>query len=118
MKFEDLFHYLGSGLTDARQTLIEMKKRKTRFHIQLQDKALGIAIENAFIALQEILDDWKPEKDYYIVSSFLQKKDYKKVAHDLEKERSLIWKREKGLKLHEYFALKEVINYLGKKTDD
>lgn len=108
---------MGSGLTDARQTLLEMKKTKTRFRVVLQDKTLGSAIENTFIALQGIIDDWKPEKDYYIVSKFLQNKDYKEVAQELEKERSLIWKREKGLKLNEYFALKEVINYLGGKTD-
>src|SRR5262249_12529276 len=53
---------MGNGLTDARQTLIEMKKSKTRFHILLEDKALGKAVENTFIALQGIWDDWRPEK--------------------------------------------------------
>jgi len=79
----------------------------------LQDEALGCALTNSFVALQSIIDDWKLEKDYYIVAEFLQHADYKKVALELDKERSLMWKREKSLKLEEYFALKNVINYLG-----
>lgn len=104
---------LGSGLTEARETLIRLKKSKSRFHVILQDKALENALQNAFVAFQGIIDDWKPNKDYYIVTEFLQNRDYKEVAIELNKERSLIWKREKGLKIEEYFALKQVINYLG-----
>jgi hypothetical protein len=108
---------LGSGLTKARETLTGMKKNKSRFHVILQDKALENALQNAFIALQGIIDDWRPDKDYYIVAKFLQNRDYKEVALELNKERSLIWKREKGLKLEEFFALKKVINYLGDNKD-
>jgi len=67
--------------------------------------------------LQRIIDGWKLKKDYYIVAKFLQHIDYKQVATELKKERSLMWKREKSLKLEEYFALKEVITYLGGNND-
>jgi hypothetical protein len=108
---------MGSGLTNARAALLGLKKTKLRFHIVLQDKKLENAIQNAFLALQWILDDWNSKRDYYIVAEFLQTRDYKTVARELDKNNSLIWKREKGLRINEYFALKEVINYLGGKTN-
>ncbi|HEV2480568.1 MAG TPA: SatD family protein [Puia sp.] len=106
---------LGSGLTAAREKLIALKKKKQRFNSSLQNKSLEKAINNTFVVLQAIIDSWKLKKDYYVVAEFLKSKDYKKVAVDLNKERSLIWKREKSLKIEEYFALKEVIHYLGTK---
>ena len=115
---EVAYGMLGSGLTDARAALLSLKKTKSRFHIVLQNKQLENAIQKAFVVLQWILDDWNPRKDYYIVAEFLESKDYKTVARDLEKATSLMWKRKKGLRINEYFALKEVINYLGGKTSD
>ena len=109
------YEMLGSGLSEARETLAELKKMKARFYVMLQDKAHGEAINNVFIVLQNIIDTWKIKKDYYIVAKFLEHKDYKKVATELNKERSLIWKRERSLNLADYFALKEVITYLGGK---
>ena len=106
---------LGSGLTAAREELVGSKKKKTRFNINIQNKDLGKAINNIFVVLQGIIDHWRPEKDYYLVTEFLKEKDYKKVAKDLKKERSLIWKREKSLQIEEYYALKEVIHYLTDK---
>ena len=106
---------LGSGLTEARETLVRSKKQKTRFNITLNDQELEKALTDAFLVLQRIIDKWKVEKDYYIVAEFLANKDYKRVAADLEKERSLIWKREKSLGIEEYFALKDVIHYLASK---
>jgi len=48
---------------------------------------------------------------------FLQQKDYKQVAEELNKDRSLMWKREKSLKLDQYFATKEIIKYIGEESD-
>lgn len=111
------YEMLGSGLTEARASLIELKNAKARFYIAIKDKALGNAINKAFVVLQRLIDDWNLNKDYYIVSKFLQHKDYKQVASELNKERSLMWKREKSLKLEDYFALKEIVTYLGGNKD-
>jgi hypothetical protein len=111
------YEMLGSGLTEARENLTALKKMKTRFHVAIQDQVRGNAINNAFVVIQRIVDDWKLEKDYYIVAKFLQHMDYKQVASELNKERSLMWKREKSLRLEEYFALKDVITYLGGNND-
>jgi hypothetical protein len=106
---------LGSGLTAARERLTQSKKRKTRFDISIQNKNLEKAINDIFVVLQGTVDSWRPEKDYYVVAEFLEKKDYKEVAADLNKDRSLLWKREKSLRITEYFALKGVIHYLANK---
>ena len=104
---------LGSGLTSAREYLANLKTGKNRFYFKLINEKKGAALNHAFFTLQRLIDDWSIRKDYYIVSEFLQHKDYKQVAIDLDKERSLMWKREKSLKLEEYFAIKEVIKYIG-----
>lgn len=105
---------LGTGLTLARESLAAMKTHKNRFYFNIKDKEKNQVLNQLFFILKELVDYWNVEKDYYIVSKFLEHKDYKQVAFELDKERSLIWKRKKSLKIDEYFALKEVILYLGK----
>jgi hypothetical protein len=110
------YEMLGSGLTATRENLTLLKKTKARFQIQIQDQDLGKTLNKALLVLQGIIDNWKLKKDFYIVAKFLQHMDYKQVAIELNKERSLMWKREKSLRLEDYFALKEVITYLGGKN--
>jgi hypothetical protein len=107
------YEMLGSGLTNARSYLSEMKNSNERFRIKLADKQHSDAINNAFIVYQHIVDGWQVEKDYYIVSKFLEFLDYKQVAVALNKDKSLMWRREKTAKIKEYLALKNVINFLG-----
>ena len=104
---------MGSGLTEARETLSELKNTRNRVHVKIKDEARSAAINNAFVGFQDIIDDWKLKKDYYIVSKFLEFGDYKRVAVELNKERSLMWKRERSLKIEAYLALRNVLNYLG-----
>ncbi|PUZ20718.1 SatD family (SatD) [Chitinophaga costaii] len=107
------YEMLGPGLTAARETLNQLKRDHHRFEINLQDQALSGALNNSFFALQSIVDNWNPEKDYALVDGFLRYIDYKKVAAALHKTPSLMWKREKSLQIKAYNALKAVINYLG-----
>lgn len=107
------YEMLGSGLTSAREHLAKLKTGKRRFYFKLKDKEKSTSLNEAFFVLQSLRDAWKADKDHYLVSGFLQGKDYKQIAEDLNKERSLIWKRRKSLKMEEYFSLKEVIKYIG-----
>jgi hypothetical protein len=111
---EIAYEMLGSGLTEARELLAELKKAKNRICVKIRNEKRSNAINDAFVALQDITDDWKLKKDYYIVAKFLESGDYKQVAIELNKERSLMWKRGKSLRIEAYMALKNVINYLGK----
>jgi hypothetical protein len=104
---------LGDGLTIARKYLENLKKSKHRFYFNLKDKKKEAELNNLFIALQDIVDDWDREKDYNLVSKFLELNDYKAVALNLNKERSLMWKRNKSLKIDSYNALKLVANFIG-----
>lgn len=104
---------LGEGLTTARERLQELKNGKSRFYVALQNMKLGDAINNAFFALQGIVDNWIRLKDVYIASMFVNKIDYKQIAINVKKEKSVIWKRKKSLKIEEYLAVKNVLRYLG-----
>jgi hypothetical protein len=57
---------------------------------------------------------WDVNKDYEIVSSFIKYKDYKKVALQLNRTRSIIWKRGKTLNIEAYFSIKEIIKITSK----
>ena len=100
---------LGPGLTRARQCLQELKKSTDRFYFEGgQEKKMSI-LNNLFIVYQSIKDVWSIEKDYPIVKEFLEDSDYKKVAKNLKKDTSQIWKREKSLKIHSFLSLKSAI---------
>jgi len=109
---EIAYGMMGDGLTRARKYLENIKKEDTRFFIWLKDQAQKNALNNLFIALQDLIGDWNIERDHRLIIAFLEYIDYKRVAMELQKERSLMWKREKTLKINSYFALKEVANYL------
>ncbi|HEY8931410.1 MAG TPA: SatD family protein [Mucilaginibacter sp.] len=103
---------LGDGLTRARKYLENLKKEESRFFFWLKDSQRSIALNGAFTALQEIIDDWNTGRDYYLIDAFLTYDNYARVAMELKKERSLMWKRRKSLKINAYLALKGVANYI------
>lgn len=103
---------MGTGLTNARQALEETKSSNYRYFFNLQNKKTSIALIKSMFVYQSIIDDWKIDKDYNLIAKFIKYKDYKKVADNLGKTRSQIWKREKSLKIEEYFSIKSVINYI------
>jgi len=103
---------LGEGLTNARKALQEAKLTKNRYHIILKNSEMSKALTNSFIIYQGLTDDWKIVRDRELLTEFLKGNDYKIVADELGKTRSQIWKREKSLKINEYIATKEVINYI------
>lgn len=109
------YEMLGEGLTSAREALEDNKTSSNRYHFHLKDREKSAALSDCMFMYQSIVDDWKVDKDYELISSFIQFKDYKKVAEGLGKTRSQIWKREKSLKIEEYFSCKSVIHYIAEK---
>ena len=110
---EIAYGMLGDGLTRARQYLEYLKKEDARFFFWLKDQQQKKALNQVFTALQDITDDWNLTRDHDLITAFLKFGDYKRVAMELKKERSLMWKRKKNLKINAYFALKEVASYIG-----
>lgn len=100
---------LGPGLTEARKKLTELKESHHRFYIALIDAPTTVLLNNAFLLLQLLVGQWKPEKDYELAYHFIRYGDYKKVAALLNKNRSLMWKRERTLNIESYGAIKNII---------
>jgi len=110
------YEMLGEGLTEARELLGKLKEGDSRFFVSLADKNVSTILNESFTIYQSIIEEWKVEKDYEIVSSFLTFKDYKKISAILKRNRSLIWKRERSLHLKSYYAVKKIIELSVKPT--
>ena len=100
---------LGTGLIESRD-MLQMLKRKSsrRFSIECKDDYLNGYLKNTFTIFRGIKRNWK-FVDYPLIAAFLKCKDYKEVAKELGKDSSLMWRREKSLRMKSYFALKDLI---------
>lgn len=104
------YEMLGEGLTQARYQLNELKtEKRIRFFIDIKKKRENALFTNSFVIFQSILDEWKMA-DAELINEFLQEDNYRKVAENLGKDISLVWKREKSLKMREYKAVKFLIH--------
>src|SRR6478735_336225 len=100
---------LGKGLATARKKLEELKSEKdNRFLIDSGNSKTDGLLNNLLFLYRSILDSWSP-KDFALLSAFWEKHDYKKVAEQFGKVNSLMWKRERSLKLKEYAVIKETL---------
>jgi len=100
---------LGKGLATARKKLEELKSEKdNRFLIDSGNPKTDGLLNNLLFLYRSILDSWSP-KDFALLSAFWEKQDYKKVAEQFGKVNSLMWKRERSLKLKEYAVIKETL---------
>jgi hypothetical protein len=109
---EIAYGMLGEGLTQARELLEQVKQKKhDRFLVLSGNEQLNEMLNRALLLYQSIVDDWKPT-DSLLISTFLQHLDYKLVAEQLGKVRSLMWKREKSLKIKEYIAARELLHLI------
>jgi hypothetical protein len=102
------YQMLGEGLSNSREMLENLKKSDKRFLVKNDNDELTKKLNLAFYVYQSFIDNWK-ERDFKIISAFLKYKDYKLVAKSLEKDTSLIWRREKSLKINAYLASKELL---------
>lgn len=98
---------LGSGLTQTREALNNLKSKAERVVM------IG-KIEN--IELKQLVTDlylsqigtWK-WKDRELLATFFQHQDYKAVAEKLDKDTSLMWRRSNSLQIGTYFKMKETL---------
>jgi len=108
------YEMLGEGLTNARMVMNNMKNSSIRFNFNIDNIEKNKIINNSFVIIQNIINNWKINKDYELISNFLKYKDYKIVAEKMDKERSLMWKREKSLNLASYNCAKEILENITK----
>lgn len=112
---EIAYAMLGSGLTDARSKLNDIKNYKFRFNISIENKLQNDILINAFKILENITEKWDSKKDLETVSNFLKLKDYKLVSETMNKTRSQLWKRERSLNIESYNSIKNIIQLISKK---
>lgn len=110
------YEMLGSGLTDARYKLTELKTEKERFIISIENKIQERILMNSFKIYESIIEKWNLERDYDIASNFIKYTDYKIVSEILKKNRSLLWKREKSLNIDAYNSVKDIIKTITTTT--
>ncbi len=108
------YEMLGSGLADTRNKLNELKNSDNRINFFIEDDVLCSVINNSFVVFDSIINKWDIENDFEIASTFIEFRDYKIVSEKLNRNRSLLWKREKTLNIKSYLAIREVLVSLTK----
>lgn len=102
------YERLGFGLIDARERLKVIKKTESRFLIVTGDEKQSLLLNNLFFLYEDYLDSWK-KNDLPYVKAFLNNQNYKEVAAEFNINLSNGWRREKSLKMQQYYTVKEMI---------
>lgn len=102
------YERLGFGLIDARERLKLIKKTESRFLIVTNNELQSLNLNNFFFIYEDYLDSWKL-KDFAFVKAFLNNHDYKEVAEQFKLNISSGWRKEKTLKMKQYYTIKEMI---------
>lgn len=102
------YERLGFGLIDARERLQLIKKTDSRFLIATSNEKTSLYLNNLFLIYEDYVDSWK-KSDYEYVKAFLNHMNYKEVAELFNVNISSGWRREKSLKMKQYYTIKEMI---------
>ena len=103
-----VYERLGLSLIDARERLKLIKKTESRFLVATSNETISLSLNNLFLIYEDYVDSWK-KNDFEYVSAFLNNKTYKEVAELFNINVSSGWRREKSLKLKQYYTIKEMI---------
>jgi len=107
-KKHDAYERLGFGLIDTRERLDLIKKTDSRFLIATNNENVSLTLNNLFLIYEDYLDSWK-KNDYEYVKAFLNNMNYKEVSALFSINVSSGWRREKNLKMKQYYTIKEMI---------
>ena len=102
------YERLGFGLIDARDRLQLIKKTDSRFLIATSNEKNSLYLNNLFMIYEDYVDSWK-KNDFEFVKAFLNHMNYKEVAELFNINISSGWRRERSLKMKQYYTIKEMI---------
>lgn len=102
------FETLGISMIDARNRLNAIKKTDSRFLIEASNDEQSLSLNNLFLLYEDYIDSWQ-FKDYEYIKAFLNHMSYKEVADLFHINISNGWRKEKKLKMKQYYTIKEVI---------
>ncbi|MFO0321925.1 MAG: hypothetical protein ACK504_05820 [Bacteroidota bacterium] len=99
---------LALAMIDARERLQSIKKTDSRFLIATNNEKRSLYLNNLFFIYEDYVDSWK-KSDFEYVSAFLNNKNYKDVSKQFNINVSSGWRRERTLKMKQYYTVKEMI---------
>ena len=99
---------LALAMIDARERLQSIKKTDSRFLIATNNKKRSLYLNNLFFIYEDYVDSWK-KSDFEYVSAFLNNKNYKDVSRQFNINISSGWRRDRTLKMKQYYTVKEMI---------
>ncbi len=102
------YEKLGFNLIDARERLQLIKKTDSRFLIATNDERASLYLNNLFLIYEDYIDSWK-KADFKYVRAFLNNMNYKEVSEAFGMNVSSGWRRERSLKMKQYYTIKEMI---------
>lgn len=110
---------MGEGLAHTRERLNSLKKSRKRFCID-QTVHNHELLNDAFLIYEAIIDGWNIGRDYPVIAAYTvtENRDYKDVARLMNKNPDQIWKKEKNLKIMEYYSVKRIIDYFAMEETD
>lgn len=99
---------MGAGLTFARERLTEKKRSRPRFNFIVNKSSTDVSLNKLFRLVELLSNYWRPV-DCDLIQELLLTDNNFDVAEKLGKDRSLIWRRRRHLRIEEYQILKELI---------
>lgn len=102
---------MGKGLSDAREQLEVMKKEDREVAVRGFHKDFSEEMDLAFQLYRAFYTDW-PEKDRSIAHDFIQYRDYKVLAKRYKKDVSTMWRKERTLRMDDFYASRSLIKLL------
>jgi hypothetical protein len=104
---------VGPGLTTARKRLESLKKGEFRFDIDLGNRQMDQLLQKTLVVWGSFIEHWKDkEKHLHFAPIFLEKFDYKAVAHFTNSDRGNAWRMEKSLRFKEYLAQRDLLRMI------
>lgn len=107
---EIAFGMLGEGLTKVRNSLIELKDKDTRI-VLTGDFPNKEQISLSLDLLLEKQEEWR-WKDRDVISGYIMGKDYKKIAEEIGKDNSTVWRKFKSLEFASYEKRKRLLEII------
>jgi hypothetical protein len=103
---------LGDGLTSAREQLERLKDSSQEIAVEgFENESWVRQINLAFQLYRSFYNSWH-EKDHKIAYDFIQLRDYKVLADRYEKDVSTMWRKEKTLKMKDFYASRELLKLI------
>ncbi|MCA6074609.1 SatD family protein [Fulvivirga sedimenti] len=102
---------LGPGLTRTRELLGEIKNGDLEIVVSGLSAPNSKRLELAFRLYRAFYNDWH-EKDLSVASDFIKHQDYKILSSMYGKDPSTMWRKEKTLKMKDFYASRELITLM------